>query len=1507
MKCFKPILLALALAACSSPHHGYVDQPGSDALATYVIAPPPGVDKLFASVPPPVIDGTTATETVKTAISGYQAYQINQDVQLFSGQLNHTKGAAINVLSFKTGDSSGVELVPIERSTGQFSMETVSASANRQIDKGVPVLAAVNADFFNTFNGWNVGMMKLNGVTYGGASPKAEGAVLVKNDGSIDIVDKLPDFSLRWTRNQGESGLVKEVSYFDRENARNNAVRQAGGTVSIYPGDNFRGAVDLRGKSAYLLAPEVNNVTVVANPDGKPLVQFAPFKGKLTAQAPQSAAYIVPSGSALLVLDGPAGTAPWKAGDEIAVDYQTTDAEWNNVKYALGAGSTPGSGAATAQLLVKDGKLADGAANEVLVSSRTMFGLRADGSAFLAVVDKPAGSPTDGVTFRKLGQIALAYGAVKAINLDGGGSSEIAMRAPGEKYTHAINQPSDGIERPVGNKWGLVIKGSKVRYPNGVNVMPRDVTLLAGSDYRFKAVGYNGDSYFSTPGSLSFGTSKATLGQVVAATGQFRASEVEDEGYMVAALGEDKGAARLRITKSPDTLIFDRSDVSLNGGEQLAVLPVMLKDGAPVQYSPSVLQYQLSTQGLGELDSKTGVFTAAKVFGKQLTITVRYGALSASTTVSIGVPPAIVEDFEAGAGTYAASGARQKSATLGLAGAESFAGKNSLKLSWVADPAQPGTFGAYLADPAKATTLKGYPKALGVNVFIPPALAGKNWWVRGQLRDADNKAVTIDYNNSGDALPQTGWTFMRAAIPEGFRAPFRFDQPFRFLVLNTPERIDSFVYLDNFTAIYSADTDLQGPAVQVTPANRATVNASAITIELQAQDVSGIDMTRLELKLDGVDIAAPISNNGRDAFKVALPGLADGWHKISYRTFDINGNVGAGESLFNVDTGATRFYVEDKIDTVYPSGRFDFPLKAVKGAPADSLTLTLQYDSTKASLEVVPADASPAGVTSRAGYWEGTFSNFKGDLSTLALIRLNVFDYVAGGAVSVVVGGTVNGKPYIAPVIRKDITGKYRVLTKLAQLGKPGTLQIVDSSGRPAAGVTVEQLEYNAASGAVSKQTRLGVTNDKGEIAYSPAAGTASAQVYFRVFDAAGSPGASLLSPVIVVPERLGAAPRYVRLSPAARQDAVNVSWMTATSARSNWIRYGESPALERVLDASETEVLPYFYGAESGVVRVSHASLPNLKPGTVYYYQAGNESAAGEVMSFRTDDRDDDVRLYLFGDTQTNTDGNIRDGAPLVSELYAKMQAQLPNPDLILHVGDMTDDGSDYQMQRQFFEALEGGGRMGSALFVPAQGNHEVYNEGRSKFQSLFRTPANGPLAADKQAIYSFDYGNMHIAVITTELFTDAEWKTMMDWLAADMQASSRTWRVLMMHRPAYEGNADSGNEFSRRFVPEAADRAGIDLVIAGHDHQYARSVPVTAGKPDGRGVTYLIAGSDSAKFYNASSRTGMPAIADVLYDDDIQTYTTLHVQGNRMNILTRNIYGKVIDQATLAPRKSR
>ena len=1494
------------LVGCNnSEDRNFIDDgKGSENFVANIISPPDDVDDRFQPVQPPVVWGTTDVEPDPTVISGYQEYRLNRDLMVTRGELNHTLGSAIMSMDFVPGQ--GIELLPVERSTGQLSMERTTDSVNYQIDQGTNIVGAVNGDFYNMYNGWNLGVVTIDGVNYTGWEVDREAVIVTKQNGSIEIWEQSPSFELIWGVNDNRAGVVSKVHYFDREHHENRTYTSPlfpgysqlpeGNEiphVEIYPGDIYRGSIDLKGLSAALVKPKANGVTVVDNKDGSTQVHFAPLEGKVTSLIQDSRDYVVPSGHALVVMKTEQQLL--NVGDTFSSKYITDDPRWHDVKHAMGAGSR-------AHLLVKDGELSAGATDQELVSSRTAFGIRADGSGFFLVVDKPVGSPSDGVTLKKLGQIMRGYGAVDAVNLDGGGSSTMTAKMPGEKYNHVINVPADGVERVVANKLALYLDPDQANYDDAVAVFPREMTILTGSIYRrFKAIGFDGNTHENTNAAQEFGMSTADIGLIDVRTGAFKAGQNNAEGYVVVNVGEEQGVAKVTVVDSVDEMLFERAEMTINGGDSVAVLPTLLKDGSSITYDPEQLTYSLDTTNNGHIDSKTGIFYARDVQGQQTVVTVSYGEHTSSTVIQIGVPPVIVEDFENGT-HFTASGARHKEVTVELVTDPVFDGDYALELAWEADPAQPGTFGAYVVDAQQHTELPGYPKALGVNVYIPEELAGKVWWVRGQLRDADGVAIGLNYNEEGDALPNRGWNFMRAEIPEGHRPPLKFDQPFRFLVLQTAERIDSQVVLDNFTAIYSDDSDLAGPTVNVTPADGETVGTKDVTIRMQTFDISGVDFNSIELSLNGEDVSHMVETNNQDAFWFDANGLDDGWHRVDYRVFDVHGNVTAGDTLFNVVTGDSRIFVNSNHDIIYPQGTFDLPLDVINGEKFSEFNLRISYDSTKSQLEMLDEDLTATNVSEGPGYWHGTFKGFSEATYTIAQMRLTVEEYVQNSAVSLVLEGELDGEAFHYPVLKQDIGGKYIVISDHAIQGQDNRILITDHNGTPTANVSVEQVIYNTANDEVEETFFLGRTNADGVLMYSPEEEDGSKEILFRAYDDEGS---SLMSKLMSLSEQLTKQPRHVFIMPGRDSSEINVTWFTDSQTDETQAFYGTDNRLSyRAVDTS-SEILPFFYGEKAGVVRVHHATLTGLLPGTEYSYQVGHSGAMSEVFTFKTDNQDDEVRILLYGDTQTTPDYNPNHGAPLVTELFEKMAAQLPTPDLIMHVGDITEDGSDYQLVRQFFEAIEGQGRMASTLFVPTIGNHEVYNEGRYKYESIYKSPANGPFEApNAQSVYSFDYGNARIAVLNTELFTDVEWQVMTEWLVADMQASSQQWKIVMLHRPAYEGNPDSGNGFSKAYLPQAVDRAGVDLVLSGHDHMYSRSVPMANGRPNANGATYLIAGSASMKFYNAGFG-GIVPFADVLYDDDVHTFTTLHIKGDQLEVETKNINGALIDRHVLTSRQ--
>ncbi len=98
------------------------------------------------------------------------------------------------------------------------------------------------------------------------------------------------------------------------------------------------------------------------------------------------------------------------------------------------------------------------------LNPRSALGLdRAGRRAWLAVIDGRRPGYSAGMTLRQVGELMQALGATRALNLDGGGSSALAVREARRSATdgslrvddRVVNRPSDPVERPVGN--GLAV------------------------------------------------------------------------------------------------------------------------------------------------------------------------------------------------------------------------------------------------------------------------------------------------------------------------------------------------------------------------------------------------------------------------------------------------------------------------------------------------------------------------------------------------------------------------------------------------------------------------------------------------------------------------------------------------------------------------------------------------------------------------------------------------------------------------------------------------------------------------------------------------------------------------------------------------------------------------------------------------------------------------------------------------------------------------------------------
>jgi hypothetical protein len=210
-----------------------------------------------------------------------------------------------------------------------------------------------------------------------------------------------------------------------------------------------------------------------------PSVPNTDLVAPVTAAGPGSRVFIAP-GSAVLVARGNAAT---KLQAEAATGTMLTirvilQPDWATVSDAIGGGP----------VLVRDGRPVYRANEAFTVSQiaprhpRTAIGQTADGRVLLVVVDGRQPGYSVGMTTFEMALTMVRLGAVRAMQLDGGGSSTLAFEG------QVLNRPSDGRERPISTALMLQYFGAYLPPPAEEVVSPNGDGVAETQQLGFKIV-----------------------------------------------------------------------------------------------------------------------------------------------------------------------------------------------------------------------------------------------------------------------------------------------------------------------------------------------------------------------------------------------------------------------------------------------------------------------------------------------------------------------------------------------------------------------------------------------------------------------------------------------------------------------------------------------------------------------------------------------------------------------------------------------------------------------------------------------------------------------------------------------------------------------------------------------------------------------------------------------------------------------------------------------------------
>jgi hypothetical protein len=149
-----------------------------------------------------------------------------------------------------------------------------------------------------------------------------------------------------------------------------------------------------------------------------------------------------------------------------------------------------------------------------------------------------------------------------------------------------------------------------------------------------------------------------------------------------------------------------------------------------------------------------------------------------------------------------------------------------------------------------------------------------------------------------------------------------------------------------------------------------------------------------------------------------------------------------------------------------------------------------------------------------------------------------------------------------------------------------------------------------------------------------------------------------------------------------------------------------------------------------------------------------------------------------------------------------------------------------------------------------PAVGNHEYQTAGARPYYSYFGSRAG----EEGKGYYAYDIGEWRAIVLNSEIlplsgFGLEEPSTQGGWLAAELKAHPKKCTVAYFHRPLWSSGFHGGHA-EMLGVFQVLHAAGVDLVLAGHDHHYERFASMTpAGVVDTvGGITQIVIGTGGA-----------------------------------------------------------
>ena len=1367
---------------------------------------------------------------------------------------------------------------------GEVLSKMIKTAENKT---GKKVVVAINGDFYDTSNGVPLGIMIVNGkLATLGTTAGSEAAVGIKADGSIIFGN--PSITLSF--NDGSNS--HNIKYLNNDRKYNTS------DLYLYTGDFGSSTKAYADGKEVVLSIESGSFEL----GGEVKAKVIGISSKDHELSPN--ALVLASGNA-----NDSRLANLTTGKEITISIKDNNptAGWGDVVQSIGY----------PHLLAVDGKPTQVATDDPAVHPRTAIGVKADGTIVLFQVDGRQPGWSNGLTFKQMVEwMCDVKGCKTVVNLDGGGSSTIMARNPGDEDATVLNSPSDGGERSNSN--AILFLADEEADPNKeiahLHAYPKNLSILAGGETKIVVKATDKNYYpVDVPKNITFSSNSDLV--TVDDGGNLSTKSSAGNAIVTISSGNIKETTEVEIVDTVTKITCDKTIISVAPNGECKLNITAFNGSMPLTASNSSFKWYLSSNTLGTI--KDGVFTGSSSGGTG-TLTISFKTYSLQIPIEVGKLPVMISTFE-----DAVIGSNWHKKIEGSGGGKGEIsvntderyvkfGNKSLRVDYDFRSATATTsVTAYQGN--SYIKLEGYPTHIGMWVYGDNN--GAN--VRIQIRDGNNAVQYISFNP--DTVNWTGWKYIEAVIPSGLPTPIQIQYPIRVMSVGGKVKTNGTLYFDNLRAVYGfKNDDVKEPVLKdITPSNLSTTSNNQEKISVTVVDekdengnITGINKESIKMwineepitnlvMVDNIDGSITV-NYSPSALSLLKPGpqivkmrVEDNYGNITIKSWQftllgdyagVSGIIPDNEVIYAGDNVTYYITTESYKNFEKVTGTLNFNHKAIKIRQitlADN-NLTLNADKI--------VDANKNGKLNFE--ITGMDSNQINDGKLLKIIFTTVDSFVGGSDSNVVFSdvcvyekGYSKPTKFMLPSYEVKVDYRYRISYITSTVGSDIEFTVTDDKLNP-----ISDAKFEISNQSITNTVS---TNSNGKAVLS-CFKSLNVGDSFKIKAYKDNYYSENIT-VIIQDSLRSNTPSNIFVSPGEdASTSAYITWQTNLSTTNSLIKYREAGSTEWTSKSDGATIERVYVTTGSAKQEyLTHAiCISGLKENTKYEYQVGDGINDSQVYSFKTV-TSDKLDIVFLGDPQNTS----TTGYQITERVLQAGLETLPSASLVMYAGDIVDNVTMNSQWEAFDSVL--GSYNNSYITACATGNHDVITSYAKPFITSL-TP-NQNMVETIGSSYYFEAGNALIVVIDTE--TPSMFEAQASFLKNLTSTTSKDFTIVLMHRSPYAANYDEPH--IRDFWPKVFEEAGVDLVLSGHDHVYS-STQMLSGEINKNGVTYVVGGTSGQKYYSANNIESRYWL-DFVYDDDYPIFSTISINSEELVLNSYAYYGNqkhLINTIKLEPK---